>query len=358
MYYLDEDINITVNIAAGVVNDDSIAAYQLKRGNEVLFTGSCFIPKGATSKTIRVNELIEDHKWKNDLERDKTDFVLTTGLVDNYTLGIQAGQLYTTTFQVASIYRYPHHNTAGLMLTTTPDRFQMMTDGYNATAMTYKLTPHIPFVTSGDFIFPLVFETNTGNQIGPCIKDYDGHEYFTMKTTCKKGYDVGNFTLYSIFEQTQLDRDADLYLAEELADRTEYYAYAAHIDHCPARYYLVWQDRYGGTQSQPFTGTCTYAESISRTETLKSNNARQISGANVQPKFTITSNWLNFKTLPYFEGLFVSPWLQLWDTETGRSFDVVVTDSEFTESTFKSNNRQMYSYTLNLETAKKQNIVW
>lgn len=357
MYYLDEDINITVNIPAGIITDDSSALYRLEQRGEVLFTGSCFIPKGATSKTIRVNELIEDHKWKNDLSV-MTDFSTTAGLVGQYTLSIQAGIVYSKTFEVASIYRYPHRTTAGLLLTNTPDTFQMMADGYNATAMTYRLTPHIPFTTSGDFIFPLVFESNTGDQIRPCIKDYDGHEYFTMQTTCKKGYDVGNFTLYSIFGQTQLDRDADLYLAEDLADRTEYYAYVAHIDYCPARYYLVWQDRYGATQSQPFNGTCTYGESFVRAETLNSSNTRQLSNVNVQPKFTVTSNWLNFNNLPYFESLFVSPWLQLWDTETGMSFSVVITDTDFSERTFMSNNRQMFSYTLNLETAKKQNILW
>lgn len=357
MFYLDEDINIRVAIASGVVVDDSIAAYQLKRGDAVLFTGSCFLPAGTTSKTIRVNELLEDHKWKNDFDEAETDFSQVAGLVDSYSLSIQAGTLYSTNFQAATIYRYPRYNTPGLMLFATPDRCQMMVDGYDNAAMTYKLEPHIPYLNSGDFKFPLVFESDTTERIQPCVLDYDGHTTFTESTSVKVAYNVANLTVYQLLGQTQLDRDADLYLAKD-GNTVEYYAKVAHIDYCPARFYLVWQDRYGGTQSQPFTGTCTYVETISRTETLKSNNKRQIASTTVQPKFTITSNWLNFKTLPYFEGLFVSPWLQLWDTETGISYDVIITNSDYTEATFKSNNRQMYSYTLDLEVAKKQNILY
>ena len=356
MYYLDEDINITVNIPEGVVVQDSIATYQLKEGNDLLFTGSCFLPNGCTSKTIRVNELIEDHKWKNNLIAD-TDFSLVTGLVSAYSVTIWAGRSFRTDFEVASIYRYPHLNTPGMTLNTAPDRFQMMVDGYNHTTQKYKLTPHIPYVTSGEFMFPLVLESNSSNQIRPYIMD-GTNSTPTLQTTCKIGYNKGNFTLYQLLGSVQLDKDADLYLSEELNETLTNFAYVAHIDYCPAKFYLVWQDRYGGTQSQPFDGNSTYRESFNRFETTDYTNRRHISKVDVQPKFTLNSKWLDFNKLPYYESLFVSPWLRLYERETGYTYDVIVTDTEYNEMTFQTNGRQMFNYTLNLETTKQQNILW
>ena len=355
MYYLDEDINVTVSIDSGVITQNSIAQYALFRGSERLFLGSCFLPAGTTSKTIRVNELIEDHKWKNNLKIDD-NFSLTTGIVDSYKLTIYAGRNWSKDFEVASIYRYPHFGkTTGLFLLSTPDRIQILIDGYNYNNYTYKLEPHIPFITSGDYIFPLVWESNSSNQIQPVVVDYDGHETYTLPTTAKIGYNKGNFTLYQIFGQAQLDRDATLYLGES-GRQTE--AKVAHIDYCPAPYYLVWQDRYGGTQSQPFKGTSTFSESIERSEIMTSTLNRQISGVNIQPKFTINSAYIPFEQLPYWEGLFVSPWLQLWDTSTGYSYNVIITDNEYVEASFKSNGRSMYHLQLNLEVNKKQNVIW
>lgn len=355
MYYLDEDINVTVSIDSGVITQNSIAQYALFRGSERLFLGSCFLPAGITSKTIRVNELIEDHKWKNNLKIDD-NFSLTTGIVDSYKLTIYAGRNWSTNFEVANIYRYPHFGkTSGLFLLSTPDRFQMMVDGFDYTNNTYKLTPHIPYINSGEFIFPLVFESDVTSQVQPMIIDKDGHEIYTQMTSVHQGYNKGNLTLYQILGQSQIQGDGQLWLAEEGVSR---HSLVAHIDLCPAPYYLVWQDRYGGTQSQPFKGTSTFLESIERSEIMTSTLNRQISGVNIQPKFIINSAYLPFEQLPYWEGLFVSPWLQLWDTSTGYSYNVIITDNEYVEASFKSNGKSMYHLQLNLEVNKKQNVIW
>lgn len=357
MYYLDEDINITVSIDSGVVVDDSIAQYAFTRGNETLFIGGCFLPAGTTSKTIRVNELIEDHKWKNSLNIND-DVSLFVGLVDTYKLTIYAGRSWSTEFEVASIYRYPHlGKTTGLTLYTTPDRFQMLVDGQSlnrANSNVYQLVPHIPFLNASDFVFPLVFESNVTGLVESTIVR-NGVSTSTMSLSAHAGYNLGNLTLYQILGSGQIWGDAELFLRSQEEGIS---TLVAHIDYCPAPYYLVWQDRYGGTQSQPFKGTSTFSESIERSEITTSSMRRQISGVEVQPKFTLNSSFIPFNQLPYWEGLFVSPWLQLWDTSTGYSYNVIITDSEYVEASFKSNGRSMYHLNLNLEVSKKQSVIW
>lgn len=133
--------------------------------------------------------------------------------------------------------------------------------------------------------------------------------------------------------------------------------YVAQIDNCYSRYYLQWQDRMGGFQSQPFNDKYTYSESF-ETETLTDYRGRKrLSNVGVTGKFKINTDWLKEDLYPYYESIFTSPVLFLYDTKEDKRYSVLVTDSDYTEKTF-NNQKKLFNLTLNLEINQKQTIVY
>lgn len=133
--------------------------------------------------------------------------------------------------------------------------------------------------------------------------------------------------------------------------------YVAQIDNCYSRYYLQWQDRMGGFQSQPFNDKYTYSESF-ETETLTDYQGRKrLSNVGVTGKFKINTDWIKEDLYPYYESIFTSPVLFLYDTKEDKRYSVLVTDSDYTEKTF-NNQKRLFNLTLNLELNNKQNIVY
>lgn len=133
--------------------------------------------------------------------------------------------------------------------------------------------------------------------------------------------------------------------------------YVAQIDDCYSRYYLQWQDRMGGFQSQPFNDKYTYSENF-ETETLTDYQGRKrLSNVGVTGKFKINTDWLSEELYPYYESIFTSPLLFLYDTKEDTRYSVLVTDSDYTEKTF-NNQKRLFNLTLNLKLNNKQNIVY
>lgn len=125
---------------------------------------------------------------------------------------------------------------------------------------------------------------------------------------------------------------------------------------CYSRYYLAWQDRMGGMQSQPFTGTDTYSESFSKNNIVDLRNRKFVSTINVDSTWKIQSGWLKDAYMPYYESIFTSPYLLLFDTDNNKSYNVLVTDTKFEEKTFENNGRKLFNLQLNLELNKPQTI--
>lgn len=125
---------------------------------------------------------------------------------------------------------------------------------------------------------------------------------------------------------------------------------------CPAKYYLQWVDRYGSLQSQPFNGKDKFSEQI-ETQSIQNylGHNRKINWE-INPKWEINTQWIDANLYPYYESIFVSPYLVLYDTENDVAYDVVLTDKTYKEEQFK-NDKKMFNLTLNIELDKKQNIL-
>lgn len=129
------------------------------------------------------------------------------------------------------------------------------------------------------------------------------------------------------------------------------------LDHCYSRYYLAWYDRYGEVMSQAFDGKFEYEEEIETEEIKDYKLRRRISHNNMQPKWKLNTTWLNEEIYPMYEAIFTSPYVLLYDTETDRAWNVIVTDKNYKEKRFNT-EKKLFNLELNVEANKKQELTY
>lgn len=126
---------------------------------------------------------------------------------------------------------------------------------------------------------------------------------------------------------------------------------------CLPKYYLLWQDRYGGYQSQSFDKTETFSIDYTYDEMKDYQNRRRNITVKVQPSWKIQTGWIDEEYYPYYESIFSSPYVLLYDTEEDVSYNVIATEKKYTEKTWK-NQHKFFNLQLNLEENKIQNIIY
>ena len=125
-----------------------------------------------------------------------------------------------------------------------------------------------------------------------------------------------------------------------------------------SRYFLKWMDRYGMAQCQPFKCNHTYSEDITKTTMTNYKNIKKITDVSVNSKWKLNSDWISESLYPFYESIFVSPWLQLYDAKEDKVYSVVLTNTEYTEKTFKNQNRSLFNLQLDVELDTKQTILY
>lgn len=151
--------------------------------------------------------------------------------------------------------------------------------------------------------------------------------------------------------------DIDVYITWRNKSGANQYRKVAEINSCKERYYLLWQDRFGSYQSQPFKGKMEYSEDITNEEILSYTGRRRKSNVVVQPKWKLNSGWLKEQLFPFYESIYVSPILKLYDTKTQHEYDVILKDTPYVEKKYL-NNKKLLSIELNLEATETQNIIY
>lgn len=131
---------------------------------------------------------------------------------------------------------------------------------------------------------------------------------------------------------------------------------AAYLDDCPAPYYLQWQDRMGSVQSQPFNGKYEYSEDFERQHIKDYRERTRLSNINISSKWQLNTNWIDEKLYPFYESIFTSPFLKLYDVANDKCYDVIAT-GDWVE---KRHNRDTKLINLNLELENNttQNIIY
>ena len=126
---------------------------------------------------------------------------------------------------------------------------------------------------------------------------------------------------------------------------------------CPKGYYLIWQDRFGSRQCQPFQMVDTYSEDITGSELTNYYGKRSIYKVEVQPKWKIQTSWITDSQYRCYESLFVSPYLKLYNASEDLIYDVILKDRNYTEKTFLNQGR-LFNLELTLEQDTTQNILY
>lgn len=122
------------------------------------------------------------------------------------------------------------------------------------------------------------------------------------------------------------------------------------------RYYIFWQDRYGSFQCQPFNCFANYSETFDRSEVVDYQNRRRNSNIQVQSKWNIYSGWIDEDLYPYYESIYTSPVVILYDTAYDTRYSVLVSGN-YEEKTYR-NQKKMINMNLELIENKKQNIIY
>ena len=151
--------------------------------------------------------------------------------------------------------------------------------------------------------------------------------------------------------------DIDVYITWKNGSNGMQYRKVAEIKSCKERYYLLWQDRYGSYQSQPFKGKMEYSEDFTNEEILSYTGRRRKSNVVIHPKWKLNSGWLKEQLFPFYESIYVSPILKLYDTKTEHEYDVILKDTPYVEKKYL-NDKKLLSIELNLEATETQNIIY
>lgn len=157
----------------------------------------------------------------------------------------------------------------------------------------------------------------------------------------KRGIASGYFTIRSGYD----------YVPETVSYRV------ANIDVCMERYYLMWVDRLGGVQCQPFKQNPMFKEKIARTMIKNQYGQKRLGVADITPKWELKSSWITEEEYPYYESLLVSPKVILYDTEREKCIKVNVIDTDYTEKTHKNQNGNLLNFNITVEENKNQRII-
>lgn len=188
----------------------------------------------------------------------------------------------------------------------------------------------------------------------------DQHYYLYFKLGAN--YDVKLDSNLTIMFDYQLDNANQTVTITDFIITTDqtYFINKLHlakVDVCPKDYYVIWQDRYGGIQSQPFNKVLTYTEDVQHKEIVSYRGYRSVGNTVVQPKWKLNTDWIYKKFYPIYESLLTSQYVRLYDVEQDKLYEILVTNNEYTEKTY-NNQKQLFNMSIDVELNKNQNMLY
>jgi hypothetical protein len=377
MKFLDEQIIIQVNLPFenGLANS-GIYKYQVYNltnefGPQTIFLGSIFLNAGSTVVNVDITEIVRNYITKIDIYEDIVSgnfvnkFSDYSGIQKLFNVGINIdGNTYTGLEYeyVLMWYRYPnlkYEMNANLAYAAEDDAafsnqclISLQGRYFENSLYQFKLTPRYPYIQTNNYALMI------NGYVGSDITDNNvtiERKGFRGSNPNLKFYVGTENSFFCAITLTELFKSAvpiknSLYI-QVMSNKI------AIIDECPARYYLMWQDRAGSYQSQPFDKINTFSESFNREFITNHRGNKLLNFINVSPKIKIQSGYLSDEIYPYYESIFTSPFLMLYDTKEDKSYLVNIT-GDYTEKTFKNQGRQMFNLQLELEFTKQQNIIY
>ena len=327
---------------------------------ELIFVGNIYLDGIKESKFIDCTDIIRSRKQVL-ADWDKMGGnSINANLIKKYMLSITInGTEYTDNNTVGMIYEYPNQrpdtkNDNIYQAYDTNTYYRVPLQGYNNQNGTYSLIPHYPLINTDIYQFSQTFIV--GSTVGDFNITFEGGTYGEDVNVPTNG---GYSTYFSKALSEVLNWGVSITWDDK--DLIAYYHNDSSqiigiLDNCYKRYYLMWQDRLGGTQSQAFLDNITYSEDITNEEVQNFTNTRKKSSVQILPKWKLNSGWIKEDVFPFYESILVSPFVKLYDTRYDCCYDVIV-NGNFTEKTHK-NEKKLLNLTLDLESTNKQTIIY
>lgn len=131
----------------------------------------------------------------------------------------------------------------------------------------------------------------------------------------------------------------------------------ANIDICPSEYYLIWIDRTGQYQCQPFNGKNTLSENVTAEYRTDRTDKNIVASKSITNKWSLNTGWLSEDDYKAFESIFASKYLYLFNTECNEGHEVLLETGNWSEKT-KKNKDKMYNLSISVKAARPQNIAY
>ena len=359
--YLDENIIYTFSITPE--NTPSTKVYQVKKGTKILFVGNISLTGTERTVDIDVTDVLRSLKMKDKM-MSTTPNPNNPSLVEflqeeiAVVLILDETNSLTQSKNIFFIYRYPR-TIEGMnpvlqeMGAFTQDKLMLQGANYIGNALELTLTPRYPFVATSKLGWGVALQVS--QQSDSILINYYGALAGTGDIVFSVEPEYPNIiytSLQQLFRNAVIDTTKD----KAYIGPTQNHIFAQ-FDMCPAQYYVQWIDRYGTYQCQPFSKISTFSNDYSTTLMISYDKVKKPIFKEVKSTWNLNSEFIPEDKLPYYESLFVSPKVILYDSKNDESYNVVLTDTKFVEKTFANQQRRMFNLQITLEKANDQYIL-
>ena len=359
--YLDE--NIIYQFSLTPSNTPSTKVYQVKKGTKILFVGNISLTGKERTVSIDVTDILRSLKMKDKLmsiNPNPNNPSLVEFLQEEIAvvLILDETNSLTQSQNIFFMYRYPR-TIEGMnpvlqeIGAFTQDKLMLQGANYTDNALEMALTPRYPFVATSKLGWGVALQAS--QQSDSILINYYGALAGTGDIVFSVEPEYPNIiytTLQQMFRNAVIDTTKDkAYIGP---DQNHIFA---QIDMCPAQYYVQWIDRYGTYQCQPFSKISTFSNDYSTTHMISYDKVKKPIFKTVNSTWNLNSEFIPEDKLPYYESLFVSDKVILYDAKNDMSYNVVLTDTKFVEKTFANQQRRMFNLQITLEKANEQYIL-
>lgn len=377
MKYLDEQIEIQVDFGSGGTTQKGMYNFYVyeydpdsrSEDEEIIYVGNYYY-QGNRYQTFNITDIVRTRRTYDKTNQliNTTNYLNDEGWIKKqYRIKAfrKTSNATSSWTQVSMIWRYPNVNnpyTSGDAVfvwgSGASGLVRPCLQGYNNS--TLQLTPHYPKKYTSKYKYAQTFVHSVDNQgfhLWTSNEDFEDFCHFGP------GHDPLSTNVYvrldSIMDwqrhEQEIDTGGDVYIWVSNDDDDSWIPCGV-MDTCYKRYYLQWMDRYGGYQSQAFNDISDFSIDYKVTETQSYIGERNKSFIAAQPKWKISSGWIDENVYPYYESIFVSPSVILYDSQEDVTYNVFV-KGNFTEKKFKK-EKKLLNLSLELELKTKQNIIY
>ena len=230
-----------------------------------------------------------------------------------------------------------------------------ITSSYNVLNLSTQVIPRIPALKKADNFWlgmMIIESTSSGGVYPQTIEIRDG--WATLKYSMVVNNPIFTYNIGGEDYVKMLD-GAQICLALQGPGPSAGLR-VANIDECPADYYLIWMDRSGAYQCQPFTKKVSRTENITTTTVMNMLDESRPAITTIKNTWTLNSDWLNKDEYNAFESLFVSPYLYLYDTKIDKGYWVNCDTKQWTSKT--KFDKKLHNLSVTVSSIAPQNIVY